>query len=92
MSVCSDLLLGALLFEGDVLDEGGSTLLEIILWVRQKLHGLLQRQVRHGGCTILPAERQRAVIGVDSARCRVPLHGKDKKKEPTAPAAQSSMS
>lgn len=38
---CSDLLLGALLFEGGVLDEGGPTLLVILFRVRQELYSLL---------------------------------------------------
>lgn len=38
---CSDLLFGALLFEGGVVDEGGSTLLVILFRVRQELYGLL---------------------------------------------------
>lgn len=38
---CSDLLFGVLLFEGGVLNEGGSTLLEVLLRVRQELYSLL---------------------------------------------------
>lgn len=42
---CSDLLFGALLFEGGVVDEGGSTLLVILFRVRQELYSPFQGHV-----------------------------------------------